>query len=240
MKTQIIIPARLESTRLPRKMLLNDTGKPLIQHTWEAACQSKLADGVCVATDSEEIAEVVRGFGGVVVMTGEHPTGLDRVADAATYITSGHTDKIINWQGDEPEITGEQVDALIRCMSLFHGMVTMSGPRLNGFDDSSDVKVTTDYKDRALWFSRTDADGSAQAVHIGVYAYWMGSLLKIALEPRSRWEIDSSLEQMRPLKMGMHIHVEPFLGAFPSGIDTAADYAAFVKRYKGANENGRN
>src|SRR5690554_4250352 len=110
-----MIPARLESTRLPRKLLLSDTGKPLIQYTWEAACRATELDEVLVATDSEEIAAVVRGFGGRAVMTGDHPSGTDRIAAAAR---AAHlsADLVVNLQGDEPELDPAQIDELVRLL----------------------------------------------------------------------------------------------------------------------------
>ena len=109
---QIIIPARLASTRLPRKLLLRETGKPLIQHTYEAARRSALATGVCVATDSAEIFDAVRSFGGQVEMTDPAaPSGTDRVAELARRMTDA--DIIVNVQGDEPEIAGESIDLAI-------------------------------------------------------------------------------------------------------------------------------
>ncbi len=112
MPIRIIIPARLASTRLPRKLLLSETGKPLIQHTYEAARRSTLAAGVCVATDSTEIFDAVRAFGGQVEMTDPAaPSGTDRVAELARRMTD--TDIIVNVQGDEPEIAGESIDLAI-------------------------------------------------------------------------------------------------------------------------------
>jgi 3-deoxy-manno-octulosonate cytidylyltransferase (CMP-KDO synthetase) len=113
MKTAIVIPARLASTRFPEKMLKNETGWPLIRHVYEQAKQSKLAQRVLIATDDERIADVIREFGGDVVMTDpNHPTGTDRLAEvAATHLSD--VDLIVNVQGDEPELEPEKIDALI-------------------------------------------------------------------------------------------------------------------------------
>jgi len=110
--SQIIIPARLASTRLPRKLLLRETGKSLIRHTYEAARRSARASGVCVAADHSEIFDEVRSFGGRVEMTSPTaPSGTDRVAEVARRMTG--VDIVVNVQGDEPEIAGTSIDLAI-------------------------------------------------------------------------------------------------------------------------------
>ena len=111
--SQIVIPARLASTRLPRKLLLRETGKSLIQHTYEAAQRATRPAGICVATDHAEIFDEVRAFGGQVEMTSpKAPSGTDRVAEIARRMTD--VDIIVNVQGDEPEIAGSSIDLAIR------------------------------------------------------------------------------------------------------------------------------
>ncbi len=111
MKTAIVIPARYASTRLPGKPLLRETGKYLIQHVYERACQAK-ADQVIVATDDPRIFDAVRGFGGRVVMTrDDHPSGTDRVAEVAQKLDA---DIVVNLQGDEPLIEPASLDLLAR------------------------------------------------------------------------------------------------------------------------------
>ena len=111
----IVIPARLASTRLPRKMLLRETGKSLIQHTYEAACRSTLAGGVCVATDHEEILAEVRRFGGLAEMTSpQAASGTDRVAEIAS--RRPDVEIFVNVQGDEPELAGPSIDLVIRLL----------------------------------------------------------------------------------------------------------------------------
>ncbi len=157
MKTVIIIPARLESTRLPRKLLLEQTGKTLIEHAFIASSQSRLAQRVIVATDSEEIATVVRSFGGEAVMTAvHHQSGSDRVAEAAATIDA---ELIVNVQGDEPEIEGAAIDRLIESL-IQHKSVpvaTLATPILSRQQlfDSSCVKVVFDRSGKALYFSRS-------------------------------------------------------------------------------------
>jgi 3-deoxy-manno-octulosonate cytidylyltransferase (CMP-KDO synthetase) len=140
----IVIPARLSSTRLPRKMLLAETGKTLIEHTWRAARRAAQAARVIVATDSEEIAAAVTAFGGEAVMTSESaPSGTARIVEALG--TLGNADVIVNVQGDEPEISAAAIDAAIdllhRCPSA--GIATLVTPirSIDLLDDPSAVKA---------------------------------------------------------------------------------------------------
>ncbi len=246
MTVTAIIPARIQSTRLPRKLLLEETGKPLIQYVWEAACGATLVDNVLIATDSEEIAKTVVGFGGNVKMTEDHPSGTDRVAEAATEIDA---EIIINLQGDEPELQPEQVDHLVRLMSDHPEaeMATLATPisTSSDRDDPSCVKVVTAEDGRALYFSRStipfcrddDPDEllwseNPWQLHLGLYAYRKPFLLKFAASPQSRLEKLEKLEQLRALELGASIHVG--LIEHPAvGIDTPDDYARFVQRQKG-------
>lgn len=140
----IVIPARLSSTRLPRKMLLTDSGKTLIEHTWHAARASSRASRVIVATDSEEIAAAVAAFGGEAVMTSpEAPSGTARIVEALGAL--GDADVIVNVQGDEPEISAAAIDAAIdllhRCPGA--GIATLVTPMRSAadLDEPSAVKA---------------------------------------------------------------------------------------------------
>ena len=109
-----IIPARLGSTRLPKKPLLDATGKPLIQHVYEAVKRCTLIDEVVVATDHIDIMTCVKGFGGKAVMTSpDHSTGTDRIWEAAQILNIKADDIIINVQGDEPEITADDINTSV-------------------------------------------------------------------------------------------------------------------------------
>jgi len=134
----IVIPARLSSTRLPRKMLLAETGRPLITHTWEAARRSRAARDAIVATDSDEIAAAVTAFGGTAVMTSpEAPSGTARIVEALPRIPEASV--IVNVQGDEPELAASAIDRAIelldRCPEA--GVATLVTP-LRGKDDLAD------------------------------------------------------------------------------------------------------
>ncbi|SFH54880.1 3-deoxy-manno-octulosonate cytidylyltransferase [Planctomicrobium piriforme] len=250
-----IIPARLQSSRLPRKMLLRESGKPLIQYAWEAASRAKSLSQVLIATDSEEIADVARGFGARVAMTGDHPSGGDRIAEV---VRRECTDAslIVNVQGDEPELPPEVIDGLVSAMQSRPEieMGTLATPinSMAVLQDTSCVKVVCTADGRALYFSRLPIpyyrDGQPEdllhpgeetaayqqspwKLHLGIYAYRPEFLLAITSMPRSRLEQLESLEQLRALEAGATILVKT-VSHRSVGIDTAADYAAFLERQK--------
>ncbi len=157
MKTYGIIPARLQSTRLPRKLLLAETGKPLLQYAWEAARRAKSLDDVLIATDSEEIAVVCRGFGARVELTGEHPSGTDRIAEVVRR-SCPDAGLVVNLQGDEPEMDASAIDRLVEAMQKRPEieMATLATPITSAvmLEDRACVKVVCAADGRALYFSR--------------------------------------------------------------------------------------
>ena len=243
--SQIVIPARLASTRLPRKLLLRETGKSLLQHTYEAACRAKLPRGVCIAADHEEIAAAVRAFGGEVRMTSPAcASGTDRVAEVARQMAD--VDIFVNVQGDEPELRGEAIDLVVRLLADNPAAVmsTLATPirEKEKLHDPACVKVVFDATGKALYFSRSPIPHAREwrdellnndpphfFQHIGLYAYRREFLLRLADIPRTPLEKLENLEQLRVLEAGHSIIVgvidEPTIG-----IDTPADYAAFVQR----------
>ena len=240
----IVIPARLASTRLPRKLLLNETGKPLLQHTFEAAQRATKPLGVCVAADHEEIAGAVQQFGGNVYMTDPNAaSGTDRVAEVAQQLRD--VDVIVNVQGDEPEISPAAIDLAVRLLESDPDAVmsTLATPiRVpDQVTDPACVKVVFDDQRHALYFSRSpipyvrnpnalNASAVAHFQHVGLYAYRRDFLLKMAALPPSQMERLEGLEQLRVLEAGHAISVgvidEPTIG-----VDTHADYRAFVSRF---------
>ena len=148
----IVIPARLSSQRLPRKMLLAETGRPLIEHTWRAAMGAKRATRVVVATDSEEIATTVRAFGGEAVMTSpDAPSGTARIVEALPRLTDARV--IVNVQGDEPELAATAIDTAIGLLDQCPeaGVATLVTPLRRGEDlhDPAAVKaVLTPWRER--------------------------------------------------------------------------------------------
>ena len=230
-----VIPARYASQRLPGKLLLNETGKPLIQHVWERVRRAGRLDSVVVATDDERIRSAVEAFGGQVVMTrADHASGTDRVAEVAAGLSA---DVIINVQGDEPEIDPTDIDRLVERLETCDGdqMATLARPLGPDdgdiLEDPSAVKLVFDDAQRALYFSRCPiphgGDPAGAWLHLGVYAFRAEALRRFASAPPSPLEQRERLEQLRALGMGMPIGVVLTRNE-ALGIDTAADYARFV------------
>lgn len=243
-----IIPARLASTRLPRKLLLDDTGQPLIQYTYEAACRAKNLSQVVVAADSLEIVEAVRKFGGRCELTGEHASGTDRIAEVVRR-SCPQADLVVNIQGDEPEIDPAHIDLLVDLLRKNPAaqMTTLAVPirQREEWQAASCVKVVMAADGRALYFSRCPipfvrdrdplellAQDSPWLLHIGLYAYRQDFLLQLTRMPPSRLEQLEKLEQLRALEAGADIHVG-VVERHAVGIDTPEDYARFVKRQCG-------
>jgi 3-deoxy-manno-octulosonate cytidylyltransferase (CMP-KDO synthetase) len=241
----VVIPARYGSTRLPRKMLLRETGKTLLQHTYESACAAKRPNGVLVATDHAEIAAEVDRFRGEFLMTSpDCASGTDRVAEVARKIPRAEI--IVNVQGDEPEMLPENIDRVIDLLEQnpSAGMATLATPISSPeqLSNPACVKVVFDCRGRALYFSRSpipyvrDRDESQpfnqptlHFQHLGIYAYRRDTLREIVALPPSTLEQAEKLEQLRMLQSGGTILVDVVAQA-SSGIDTPADYAAFVAR----------
>jgi 3-deoxy-manno-octulosonate cytidylyltransferase (CMP-KDO synthetase) len=205
-------------------------GKPLIQHVWERARACKRLDEVIVATDDERIREAVVGFGGMAVMTSpDHPTGTDRIAEAARAVPQAT--HIVNIQGDEPLIDPGLIDELAAVMAADASldMATAANP-LDPQDpavmDPNVVKVVVTQAGRALYFSRSPlpffrnaVDGLPVLRHKGIYAYTRGFLERFVTWPPSPLEMAESLEQLRALENGASIHVLRTADTSP-GVDT--------------------
>ena len=241
----IVIPARRQSTRLPEKMLLNETGKPLIVHTVEAAAGNSKTDSIIVATDDQEILEAVEDSGSAAEMTSvDHISGTDRVAEVA----SRHPEFgiVVNLQGDEPEIPGAAIDLAISILEQNEDAIvaTLATPIRSKelLQDPACVKVVLDDRGRAMYFSRSpiphartwsddllDEEKANFLQHVGLYAYRREFLLKFPDLPPCPSEKLESLEQLRVLSAGYAIYVglidEPIFG-----IDTREDYELFVRK----------
>jgi len=246
MKSTIIIPARYASTRLPKKLLLNETGKPLIRHTYESALKATLPVAVTVACDHEEIFNAVKHFGGSVQMTDPNaPSGTDRIAEVAAALDG--VDIVVNVQGDEPEIAGTSIDLAIQMLTDNPDAVmsTLATPIRNRqqLEDSACVKVVFDANGRALYFSRSVIPHPRGGIrdehfshspplfyqHIGLYAYRREFLLRLSRLPQSETEKVESLEQLRVLHHGYSMMVG-IIDEATVGIDTPEDYRKFVER----------
>lgn len=245
----LVIPARRNSTRLPDKLLLRDTGKSVLQHTYEAACQSRRADKILVATDDREIMRECRRFNAPAVMTSPNcPSGTDRVAEVAREF--GDYEVIVNLQGDEPEIDPDAIDMLVAPLleNPFVSMATLATPIRDRqtLADPSCVKVVFDSGGRALYFSRSPipfvrnwdeslltAEPPRFHQHVGIYAFRRQFLLELSALPPCELEQLECLEQLRALNQGEQIIVS-VIDEPTRGIDTPADYAAFVRRQMSA------
>jgi 3-deoxy-manno-octulosonate cytidylyltransferase (CMP-KDO synthetase) len=231
-----IIPARHASTRLPGKPLLRETGKYLIQHVYEQARKCARLDRVIVATDDERILEAVKSFGGEAVMTSpHHPSGTDRIAEAVRDVDCS---KVVNIQGDEPEIEPGLIDTLVGLLDVSE-MATLATP----FERAAEamlpdrVKVVIDRHHNALYFSRSPipyagAGGPPPLLHLGLYAYTRAFLMRYVALDRTPLEQAEKLEQLRALEHGYKIKVGIVRWTSTGGVDTPEDYAAFVRRLK--------
>jgi 3-deoxy-manno-octulosonate cytidylyltransferase (CMP-KDO synthetase) len=245
MKTAIVIPARYASKRLPGKPLLRATGKYLVQHVYERACQSRRAAEVIIATDDSRIAAAVERFGGKVAWTRrDHPSGTDRVAEVARTLDA---DIIVNLQGDEPLIDPGALDLLPDLLQRDpdSDLATLAVPITSSeqWHDPNCVKVVCDATGRALYFSRSPIphvrDGRPDFTaepplflqHLGLYAYRRAFLLSLASLPPEPLEKLEKLEQLRVLALGRRIHVGVVREA-SVGVDTYADYERFVQLYR--------
>ncbi|RLC36769.1 3-deoxy-manno-octulosonate cytidylyltransferase [candidate division Kazan bacterium] len=230
-KIAIIIPARLASTRLPRKLLIKIGKHSIIQHTYLNALESKKADKVIVATDSSEIRNEITKLGGTVIMTSlSCPTGTDRCAEAAETLDNNY-DIIINVQGDEPFVHPDTIDGVADALIQDPNTVMSTAKTELSKDNArntSIVKVVCDKNDNALYFSRSpipyprNAEYSKWYKHLGIYGYRRNFLQQLVQLQQTRLELSESLEQLRVLENGYNIKVvhTPHDSV---GIDTAED-----------------
>jgi len=234
-----ILPARWGSTRFPGKPLHLIAGKPLIQHVWERCQAAQSLSEILVATDDKRITEAVAAFGGKAVMTSPyHPTGTDRLAEAALSVTEAT--HILNIQGDEPLIDPALIDELSQALiddPELH-MVTAANP-LDPADpavaDPNVVKVVLKHNGHALYFSRSPlpffrnpVPGLQVLRHKGIYGYRRDFLETFVTWPPSPLELAESLEQLRALENGANIRVLITSDTSP-GVDTP-NQAAEIER----------
>ncbi len=223
-----VIPARLDSKRLPGKVLRNIAGKAMVHWVYESARQSPLLDDLLVATDSEEVQRYCHGHDIPVTMTGRHPSGSDRLHEVMER-TDG--DVYVNIQGDEPTLRPDHLELLLR--PILAGDIEIATLRVAIDDaaarDPNNVKVVTDARERALYFSRFpipfDRDGSGGIryyKHIGLYAYTRAALALFHRLPQSSLELAEKLEQLRFLQNGIPILVAE-TPHDTVGVDTEAD-----------------
>ena len=231
-----VIPARFGSTRLPGKPLLDIAGQPMIQHVY-ARAQSSRAERVFVATDDQRIEDVVKGFGGDCLMTAsDHPTGTDRLAEAADILGLTADAIIVNVQGDEPRLPASAIHQ-VADMLIAHpeaSIATLCEP-IHGssdIDDPNQVKVAKSRSGRALYFSRARIPGHPTSAigthyrHIGLYAYRAGFLRDFRTWEPTPLEQFERLEQLRALEHDRFIQVEVAGESIPRGVDPEQDLAS--------------
>lgn len=247
-----IIPARLGSTRFPRKALADETGKALVVHVCEAAGRAERVSRVVAATDSDEIAEVVRGTGFEAVLTDEHPNGTSRLVEASDRLGLDAGEIVVNVQGDEPEIEAEVIDGAVHALDAGHDAFNASvGTVVSPIRDRTDAETPNIVKAAlgllnsetgvgpALYFSRApipfDRDGAGEARrfrHVGIYAYRVSTLRAYTGMGETPCERAERLEQLRWLEHG-HAIAAVVRDSSHAGIDTPEQYRAFVERHKG-------
>lgn len=236
----IIIPARMASSRLPGKLLLEFSGKTILEHVFLKALQVP-AKSVTIATDDEQIFAVANGFGAAVLMTDKnHQSGTERVAEASRLLGIKSTDIIVNLQADEPQMPPEllvQVASMLQAED--NDWATLYWP-IDNFADWQNpnvVKVVMTDNNQALYFSRSPIpyfrDYPLQLPqayrHIGVYAYSNHSLQKFVQSPSNHLEQFECLEQLRALSLGMRIKLQKARSLPGQDINTAADFARLLQ-----------
>lgn len=244
----VMIPARLASTRLPNKVLLEAGGKPLLAHTLEAARGSH-AERVVVAAESADIAQAMTPYDAEVVITGPADTGTDRLAKATSQLDLPDDTIVVNLQADEPTMPPAVLDQLASALVSNSGaaMATACCPISDAQElfNPNAVKVVLNARNSALYFSRAPLPyerGSfdhtpagetrfAHYRHLGLYAYRAGFLKQYSQLAPCEAERAESLEQLRALHYGFEISVIKLAGATPPGVDTQQDWELFCQQF---------
>lgn len=244
MSFTVVIPARYASTRFPGKPLVELAGKTMVQHVYERSLESG-ASRVIVATDDARIESVAKGFGAEVCMTSaDHPSGTDRLQEVVNKIGLADHEIVVNVQGDEPLIPAKLIDQVADNLAAHQdaGISTLAEPIETKTDllNSNVVKVVTDIRGMALYFSRAPIAWPRDMMannelpealpslfawrrHIGIYAYRVGFLNAYVQWSPAPIEKTESLEQLRALFNGISIHVANAVEAPPAGVDTPED-----------------
>jgi 3-deoxy-manno-octulosonate cytidylyltransferase (CMP-KDO synthetase) len=231
-RTLVLIPARMASTRLPGKPLLDLAGLPMIVHVLRRAEAAKLGR-VAVATDTAEIAAVVRSHGGEAVMTAaDHPSGSDRVFEALNKLDAAREIEIVvNLQGDFPTIQPQDIGAVLGPLADVAVDIATLAAEIHTEEEAANPNVVklvgsavTARRLRALYFTRATAPHGEgpRYHHVGLYAYRREALQRFVMLPPSPLERQEKLEQLRAVEAGMRIDVA-IIDTVPRGVDTPAD-----------------
>jgi len=240
MRVAAVIPARLQSSRLANKILLDISGKTMIQRVYDQVVKTKNLSGIFIATDNTEIADVCAGFTDSIIMTSSsHRSGTDRITEAIDHIDC---EGVINVQGDEPLVDPKLIDDLASGLKKGNAAVLSAMHRISEMSDlidPSNVKVTVDEQNMALYFSRSvipfprnDWDTLKDKLiipdeyqfykHIGIYGYTTDLLKKVSAWSPTPLEKTEQLEQLRILEHGYKIQM--LLTNYESiGVDTVED-----------------
>ena len=247
MAKHIIIPARLKSTRLPNKMLLDIAGKPMIQRVFEQAKKANF-DSITIATDSKQIYNVAKNFDANVIMTSEnHESGTDRLAEAIDTLNFENDDIVVNVQGDEPLIPIENINQVANLLiNKKEAVVSTLCEQIYSVDEiynANNVKTIFDKNNYAIYFSRAPIPwerGQSENNlvknaeffrHIGIYCYKVSFLKEYANLEKSPLEIIESLEQLRVLWHGKKIAIDKAIKPTPTGVDTLEDLEKIRKLF---------
>ena len=243
MDTIVVIPARYGSSRFEGKVLAKQTGKYLLQHTYERVLCAKTVQKVLIATDDDRVMDACQEFQAPCVMTSiEHQSGTDRIAEAVKDL---NVDIIVNLQADEPEIQPGYIDRVAELLmnNPDAAMATLLAPFENAEQVSNPniVKAITDMKGKAIYFSRSVIPFNRQAAgvgpvnhykrHLGIYAYRKSFLMEYTSLTPSFLECSEKLEQLRAIENGYIIQTA-MVGKAWDGIDTVEQYTEFVNRNK--------
>jgi 3-deoxy-manno-octulosonate cytidylyltransferase (CMP-KDO synthetase) len=241
---RIVIPARFGSTRLPGKPLRDIAGKPMLEWVYERARRCSARE-VLIATDDERIADTARAFGAEVIMTAvDHHSGTDRIAEVAAQRGWGDQEVVVNLQGDEPAMPAALIEQVASLMQQWPAadMATLAAPMLDRAEyfDPNAVKVVTDCDGRALYFSRAPIPWHRDELppntlpaarrHIGLYAYRVGALRRLASLPPAPLELAEKLEQLRALFNDFEIRVGEAVMRPGPDVNTAEDLARVSAR----------
>lgn len=238
MTTAILIPARLASARLERKLLLKETGYSVLRHTYEA-CMASQATLIGVATSDQEIADEVQSWAGNVIWTSDkHQNGTSRIAEAAATLPRC-IDVVVNVQGDEPAIQASAIDALADALRHTEGpwdAGTLVAPLKAELANSLSTVKAAVSGHRALYFSRAPLAGALH--HVGVYAYRRDIVHSLRSLPATELMAAERLEQLGFLELGWNVLAHRISAPFIS-VDTHADYEQFVRWHRQRTDGNR-
>jgi 3-deoxy-manno-octulosonate cytidylyltransferase (CMP-KDO synthetase) len=232
---RIVIPARLASERLPRKVLLPVAGVPLLGRVIAQAQQAGAAE-IVVASDSSLVLDYAQTFAVTTILTGNHPSGTSRLAEVVTHLRWPEDTLVVNWQGDEPLLPIAVVQGLVADLEASSAdLITAACPLacVEDYFSANVVKVVWNQRQEALYFSRSPLPAGRDGAipwemarrHLGVYAYRAHFLQTYATLAPSPWEESEKLEQLRALYHGFRIALRFEAAPLPRGMDSAEDHA---------------